>query len=226
MPLRVPVVSSQFDRAEQLHDDLHSCKIVYEYPPSQPDISALEICVETRDEEDPNLPDRDQLNRNEIRQLRAQFEKIFGQINRRRTLRLIITARLMVPRTYVPDEEKPPTIKRMALVWPTITSVQSLELTIDGAIPQPVDTVIYNPEKGHLEWKNIPLRRQKGDSESFDTYQSAAMHLLIEQPGELYKENRLDGQVELKLPGCLLSGLKAICGRWHGGAYRRSPRWC
>jgi hypothetical protein len=207
VPLCVPVVSSEIDRAEQLHEDRHSCKITYEYVPTQPEVIALGLIIETSDdiinemsdEKDAHLSDRDRIN------------KRFGQLNQRRPLHLLIQARLTISDKCVPADGKYPTIKRIGLNWPTITSVHALKLHVEDLDPKPADTLIYNPEQGRLEWTNIPLKseaEEKAAESNLRTYRSPLMRLQIEQPGELYKQNKLTGLVELEIPGSLLSGLK------------------
>src|SRR5262245_44804044 len=50
VPLCVSVVGRSLHSAEQLRDDRHSCKITYQYVPFRPEVTALDISIETRDE--------------------------------------------------------------------------------------------------------------------------------------------------------------------------------
>jgi hypothetical protein len=68
--------------------------------------------------------------------------------------------------------------------------------------------VMYNPEQRRVEWTNVPMRPVDIlPGTDLQVYRSPPMYLFIEQPGEFYQQVSLDGQVEVEIPGTLLSGL-------------------
>jgi hypothetical protein len=94
----------------------------------------------------------------------------------------------------------------MALDWPTITSLDALSLTVSGD-PVPLR---YNPETRSIEWSDIAMTsaNDPDDTSDIQLYRKAEIVLVIRQPGELYQQPSLDGQVEVEVPGYLMSGLE------------------
>jgi hypothetical protein len=98
-----------------------------------------------------------------------------------------------------------PEIRKFSIKWPTHTSLRSLNLKVD----QKDHHLQYNPEKECLEWWAVPLKedssRPGGD---FCVFRSDEMMLSIPQPGELYREQKLEGTAEITV-NRLLSGMSA-----------------
>ena len=96
-------------------------------------------------------------------------------------------------------------VTRVTLLWPTITSLRSLSLKVNGES----HPVRYNPEGRWLEWSDVPMTLSNepvaGD---LHTYTSGTMELSIPQPGELYREQSLNGAVDVEVDQ-LLSGTDA-----------------
>ena len=67
----------------------------------------------------------------------------------------------------------------------------------------------YNPKRAGLEWSDITMERE-ADSGAGEliTFASPRMILAIPQPGELYREESLGGEVKVTV-NRLLSGLDA-----------------
>jgi hypothetical protein len=206
VPLRMPVVDGVLIDAEHLYDDQHSCRITHPYKPKQPDVNPLQIELMLLDEDYPELLEPDRLsNSAKIQALQAMIEQAVGRVSQRRTLYLFATVQLTLPRNRAPADGQP-SIKQMALGWPTITSLDSMHLFVDDQS----HPIMYNPEKKRVEWGNIPLASVPLlPGTDMCCYRSAPICLWIEQPGELYRQNELDGQIEVEISGSLLSGLKA-----------------
>jgi hypothetical protein len=102
-----------------------------------------------------------------------------------------------------------PTIKRVALGWPTITSMRALNLEV----VRQKKALSYNPLNRSIEWLDVAMSiddshedNEPARHKNVRSYRSDLMVLRINQPGELYKQQRLDGEVEVEIPGHLLSG--------------------
>jgi len=101
-----------------------------------------------------------------------------------------------------------PRLERVAIEWPTITSLRAVHLEIPGSKTQP--RIVYNPNTRCVEWFEVPMTLLDGDSHGgLRTYSSPPMILNIEQPGELYERPSLRGTVSARVDGTLLSGTQA-----------------
>ena len=134
-------------------------------------------------------------------------------------LRLRLRVRLHLPRDLADGAEA--TVSKVFISWPAHTSLSSLALHADGK-PQ----IGYNPEQEHegcrggLEWSRVPLAREEADpvaagqheaqerAEEIITLSSGEMVLSISNPGELYKQGKLSGRIEVSV-NHLLSGMTA-----------------
>jgi hypothetical protein len=147
----------------------------------------------------------------------GMVEEIKQQVSFRPELLLRMTVRLDAPGASAGDV--PAEVTKATVTWPTITSLRSLSLTVNGE-DHPVR---YNPEGGCLEWSKVAMTLSPdAPAGDMQTYTSGAMELLIPEPGELYRQRNLTGTVEVKM-GKLLSGTEA---RLYGatGSIRRRPR--
>jgi hypothetical protein len=111
---------------------------------------------------------------------------------------------------HLPAEMKPDSarVREMSLDWPTITSLRGLHLKVDGK-PHPL---AYDPTNRRLQWTKVPINPvpvEELAGTGLRRYRSKPMRLFIHQPGELYEQVDLKGQVEVEVPRCLLSGLQA-----------------
>ena len=132
---------------------------------------------------------------------------------------LRVTVRLHLPRTQVDGVDAE--VSKVFMSWPTHTSLSSLGLHADGRAQ-----LRYNPEqehegrKGGLEWSGVPMtiegtrpvaeetRISQASEDEIVTLSSGEMTLSISNPGELYKQEKLSGQVEVTV-NRLLSGMDA-----------------
>lgn len=208
VPLRVPVVGDGITNRDQLRDDQHACVIAFNYSPRWPDVTPIGIEMALLDEEILSLPSVELSTEDRREQLGNVVAQIAQQVSFRRNLLLITRVTLDLPRRLAPDGLNPK-VMRMSLGWPTITSFRALHLFIGDITPDKEIPVTYNPLTCSLEWVDVPMEAtEKSAGTDLQTYFSKPMYLLIDQPGELYQEKSLDGQVEVEIPGRLLSGLQ------------------
>jgi hypothetical protein len=114
-----------------------------------------------------------------------------------------MTVRLDIPRELAAGATA--TVCQVFVRWPTHTSLRVLKLRVGGK-PHPLR---YNPKREGLEWSDIPMAPEADPGAGeIRTFSSRAMVLEIPQPGELYKEPSLDGQVQVAV-NRLLSGMDA-----------------
>jgi hypothetical protein len=129
--------------------------------------------------------------------------QIMRQVGFLPELRLRMTVRLVIPREQA--EGARAKLRQVFISWPTHTSLRSLRLLVNGKH----HLLRYNPRREGLEWSDIAmaLEDDPGAGE-LRTFVSPLMVLIIPQPGELYQEVSLDGQVKVTV-NRLLSGLDA-----------------
>ena len=142
---------------------------------------------------------------------------------------LRVTVRLHLPRAQAEKVEAK--VTKVSMSWPTHTSLSSLELHAGSG-----SALRYNPEqvhdgrKGGLEWSDVPMAlighqpdaensRSTGDPAAEEeedpeikkelvTLTSGEMTLSISNPGDFYKQDTLNGRVEVTV-NRLLSGMDA-----------------
>jgi hypothetical protein len=99
------------------------------------------------------------------------------------------------------------TVSEVFIGWRTRTSLRSLKLNVSGARHQ----LRYNPERGGggLEWRDVPMNAEpEPDGGDIRVFRSKPMLLSIPKPGDLYRQDTLDGTVEVTVDR-LLSGTDA-----------------
>lgn len=220
VPIRVPVATDPgASSLEHLTSDRQTCVIDYEYEPSSQQLRLHPIDVQMK------LLDPDSLGTLPPNLLgeegRTKIDDIVTrmtqQVNFRPYLWLCMIVSLHLPRPSS-GIKLTPKVTKMALHWPTITSLDALRLTVDdNDVP-----LKYNPETGSVEWSDISMAPADDTDHDGDIwlYQTSEIILAIKQPGELYQEQNLDGQVEVEVPGYLMSGLEARLFSATGGLSR------
>lgn len=143
--------------------------------------------------------------------------QIMRQVGFLPELRLRMTVRLVIPREQATAARAK--VRKVFISWPTHTSLRALRLKV-GVMNHPIR---YNPRREGLEWSDITMEPE-ADPGAGDllTFASPEMILVIPQPGELYQETSLSGQVKVTV-NRLLSGLDA---RLYGatGTLRGQPQ--
>src|SRR6266536_979437 len=153
--------------------------------------------------------------------------KLAQQVSFKSSLSFRMTVTLHIPRRSG-NARPSPKISRMALDWPTVTSLDSLTLSVEGKnVP-----LRYNPVDQIIEWSDILMyptsswdkgevpdgtEDDAGDGNDGDgndggdirSYRSRTMYLSVGQPGELYRQPSLKGRVEIEISDYLISGMEA-----------------
>jgi hypothetical protein len=209
VPIRVPIAGLPGSgEPDPLTADSSSCVLSHQY---KPDIGHLKVDPVDVDAQlnDPDDTDLYELVTTRFLLSSADSDRdrgrlhIMRQVGFRRELRLHLTVRLDIPRTLAAEAKA--TVRRVFISWPTHTSLRSLNLEVGG---EP-NRVRYNPKREGLEWSDVPMALEE-DSGAGEicTFRSRAMDLVIPQPGELYQQVSLDGEVEVAVDR-LLSGMDA-----------------
>jgi hypothetical protein len=216
--------------ADQLIADGSACVISQEYQPEAPKIVPVHIDIEL---DDPDTAESSGAARRrhiaadgvpgvaERREARAVVieRSPERQFDFEPDLWLRVTVLLHFPRIQIDGMKAE--VSKVFISWPTHTSLSSLALRADGQAQ-----LRYNPEqehrghKGGLEWSGVPMALERpepvaeeahssqGAEDEIATLSSGEMTLSISKPGELYRQEKLSGWVEVTLDR-LLSGMDA-----------------
>ena len=231
VPVRVCLPSPPGpDEADQLLSDGSACVVSQKYRPEFPKIVPMHIEIELDDPDTAESSDvarRRRLGVDGVSDVAARGEARAEVIERaperqldfEPDLWLRVTVRLYLPRTQVDGVDAE--VSRVFMSWPTHTSLSSLGLHADGHAQ-----LRYNPEqehegrKGGLEWSGVPMTLadaapvaeeahiSHSSEDETVTLSSGEMTLSISKPGELYKQEKLSGWVEVTV-NRLLSGMDA-----------------
>ena len=204
-PLTVPIGGDVINNADRLRDDRHACLIAVDYSPHWPDVVPIQIDMDLLDEDVLSQP-AVEIPRTNGRRQPDVWEQIAQQVDFRRNLLLIVQVKLSVSSRLVDNGSKP-RVSRISIRWPTVTSFRNLHLFIG----ENEVNITYNPLTQSLEWPGVEMEAVEGlgASDELQTYVSQRFFFLIDQPGELYEQETLDGQIQVEIPGMLLSGLQA-----------------
>lgn len=209
LPLRVPLL----DDRQQLIADHHVARITFDYTPQELAVKPVQITAQVDDDQESLWPDAS-----------ASQDDILAFLNQtalthetQNGLRFAFRVEVNLPTASLPADFAV-TVKQMALEWPLPLSIDhqaaALLPTKTDATPEaPVATtpLKLNPLLRRLEWGGIPLRPADAPARpDLTTLTSEPIHLLIRRPADLYQVNGLNGQVEIELPGLLLSGVQAF----------------
>jgi hypothetical protein len=119
------------------------------------------------------------------------------------SLRMIVC--LYMPRELADGARA--TVSEVFVGWPTHTSLRSLKLYVNRERYQ----LRYNPERGDggLEWRDVPMNAEpEPHGGDICVFRSKPMVLSIPKPGDLYRQDTLDGEVKVTV-NRLLSGTDA-----------------
>ncbi|MBB5851104.1 hypothetical protein ACFQ05_37410 [Amycolatopsis umgeniensis] len=218
-PIRVPVSGrGSPGGVEELSTDRHACFISHDYTPTPPELIPIGVSAHLLDPDTISDIHAFSMSGTDT----ADLSKLSQQPNFQSFLWLVIQVRVVLPwKKEENDEQNPsrpaverrpprPVVERVSIDWPSITSLHALSLVFPdrGADPVPIT---YNPVDRSIEWRNVPMRKDtpaKGRKDEL-VFVTEPMVLKIEQPGELYEQKNLDGRVEVKLPGFLVSGTRS-----------------
>jgi hypothetical protein len=149
------------------------------------------------------------------------------------TLRIVV--KLTVPVGKNRRSALKPLVTRVAIGWPAITSLRTLQLRGpkdgDGSQESAGLTelpVLYNPFGQCIEWrtcsKGIVLEQTSSTAGGeIRHFESAPMYLSMRQPAVLYAKEELQVQAEIQLDDYLLSGLDARVYDATGYIWQKPP---
>ncbi len=212
-PVDVPLgLRPEPGEPDELIADRSICRMSCDYRPATKlrEIHPLDIRLELRD------PDTAEFSHTtKLQDSGTARQQIMKHVSFKPDLLLGAVVRLHLPRALA--EGATASVSRVALKWPTHTSLGLLALTVNRK-PNPLR---YNPVEQALEWFDVPMKSEPDAGNSdFVTLSSPLMDLSIPQPGELYKRKGLTGCVEVTIDR-LLSGTDA---RFFDATGRRDDR--
>lgn len=219
LPLDIPVQGDSLRGPDDLISDRYACRIVCDYTPEQPEVFPISLEATILDEETIQEPSVD------IKETQASPEsvalEVAQQVPFKRSLIFAFDLALMLPdRVRLPEKSRPK-LAYMALEWPVAISYRSVRLA------EPEHPLAYNPEEGVIEWSGIPFQFQgKREGTDLSIYRTPPMILEVDQPGELYRRDRLKGQVRVEIP-FPLSALKVRyfnAQGWEGRKFQEEQR--
>jgi hypothetical protein len=197
LPLDIPVQGDGLEGPDDLHDDRRACRITYDYIPEWPDTMPLKLTVNVFDEEIIKAAFVD-TEEEQTTVLESVAREVARQVGFSSSLILAFDLELALPgRVGYTQDDQPPVLTRMALEWPVATSHRLVHLVV-GEDKWPV---VYNPGRGVIEWGDVPFE-PLGKTEGTDlyAYRTPTITLLVDQPGELYRRERLGGEVRIEIP--------------------------
>lgn len=222
VPLRVPVRSAVLDDIGVLVADRHEYRREVDYAPAgdRPELLPIRVSVELEDPDNTDLPRIDADSN--VEKLDDVAGKIMQYIGFQPILRLDMQVHLTLPsrRGHTPQA---PIVRRVAVELPTITSLapSSLRLLVSGRRAD----VQHNPENRSLEWFDV-MTRSIGDAGEGEPwrFESLSMSMTIREPGELFARDALVVEVDVEVPGELLSGTDARLFDALGRLHRRNNK--
>jgi hypothetical protein len=202
-PIKVPLPSAPGPQgADPLLADDSSCVVAHDYRPGQRTGQPIPVRIDI-DLDDPDTIGIPPLPGPITSQLHARIAR---QASFKPELTLGLVVQLIVPRGLADGAHA--MVSRVFVGWPTRTSLGSLELRVNGQ----KHLFQYNPQRaktGGLEWRNVPLTVEpQSSSGGISVFSTPRMLLSIPNPGDLYRQNTLDGEVEVSV-NRLLSGTDA-----------------
>lgn len=231
VPIEIPVRNGDADSGEldYLTADRQTSVTRYDYSiPTGPNVLPVQMHVDIRDPDSLDLAginifDNDPAQ-DSYRQVGQVISKITKQVGFKNELLITIVVSLHVPARKA---ELAPKVAKMAIAWPTITSINTLQLNVVNLSDLSQNSSFplqYNPVSKCLEWQDIPMHKVSDDDDQADEhhnqrsnrsedrvtgYETWPMLLSINYPGELYLQPTLDAHAEVEIPDYLLSGTQA-----------------
>lgn len=201
VPIKAPISGlAEPGAPDPLVADRSACVVSHKYVPDTEHLKVDPVDVDAllRDPDDAGFSSMDV-----DRDFGGKRLQIMRQVGFLPELQLRMTVRLAIPREQASGARAK--VRQVFISWPTHTSLRALRLKV-GATSHPIR---YNPRREGLEWSDITMERgaDPGAGELI-TFASPQMILAIPQPGELYQETSLSGQVKVTV-NRLLSGLDA-----------------
>ncbi len=138
IPVRIPL-NAGTSRQENLIADRQACVISYDYRPGPATVVPVNIDIEPLDPDSLDPLDPDSLSLPSMGPLTSKphsgalnlAPKLAQQVSFKSSLSFRMTVTLHIPRRSG-NARPSPKISRMALDWPTVTSLDSLTLSVEG----------------------------------------------------------------------------------------------
>ncbi len=214
LPIEIPVLNNDI-KPYQLCQDRHRFFLKHTYQPQTPELEPIKLNIQVLDDYISliGLPPPNELEALELEKTINLADKIAQEVYSgigggnllKGNLILFIQVKLVLPRIFSSDLS--PKVKRVSLEWPTITSLNSLTLSVNTR--ENNKNITYNPLTRSLEWTDVLMEKETNNLDAeWQSYISQMMLLWIRQPGELYQQPSLEGKVEVEIPDQLLSGLQ------------------
>lgn len=200
IPIRVPVgVADGIGDLNELRADRKTCVISHDYAPDANRMRVTPITVEA------DLFDPDSIwSQTESTSPDINGGDLMQQVSFRSHLILNLAVSITLPKGATDNDQIQARITNVSVGWPTVTSLRNVHL-INGERP-----VQYNPLTRRIEWANITMERVESDADDLLRFcTKPGMFLMIEQPGDLYQQQELDGTVKVRVDNYLLSGTEA-----------------
>lgn len=214
IPLDIPVRGEGLNDSDSLWDDCHACKFTQSYKPDWPDTTPLQIRVNIFDEDIiSELQVGEVLDNLQDNRVKQMVDSIAQQVGFKRSLIFSFDLILALPGIIGSSNDgEPPILTQMAIEWPVATSHRLVHLMIEESEGDKNVPITYDPTKGVIEWGDIPFLSplEKSQGTNLYTYRTPSMMMIVEQPGELYQQEFLKGEIKIEIPR-LFSGLQVAC---------------
>ena len=192
LPIRIDIDSRQLEAAN-IHKTSHfDLCLKHAYQPDEPDVIPIKIITHVKDE-DYIEPYQSRLNQPVREELMKEIDSL------KRSLTIIFRVEIVLPQHLGSrDETDPLQIAQMTLSWPIATPPHLASLRVGNT---PYTSLIYNPEGGHIEWVNIPLKAKNIARQRYTLFTSEKLYLEISEPTEIYQMLELAGRATIELNG-------------------------
>jgi hypothetical protein len=166
--IEVPVSNGEPDHLDHLSADQQAGMMVCDFEPDDPAIMPTELDIELFDPDSLDLLPADlssfDLETDKARgDVSGAIEEIARHVSFREELFLRIVVHLSLP-AHADSGRPRPRVARVAIKWPTITSLETLKLLVGPARPGRFRLskftempIRYNPVQGCIEWDDVPM---------------------------------------------------------------------
>ena len=210
LPVCVPIRGSTPGSFQHLVADRTATTITFPYEPQASNINPLRMDIQISDGWESAWPDA-KASPETVLAFFKQTEDVQDH------LRFALRVELNLPRTSIP-EDVPIKVKHLWLEWPSPLSVNhGAAYLLSGQAKQGTDTspaallLKYDPIGRRLEWGDMPLQPTSVPARpDLTTFISQPLHLVVTRPADLFQIEALKGQIQIELPGLLLSGLHIL----------------
>ncbi len=200
IPLKIPIRNEEIQDNDSLRSGRYACRIKYDYEPIWPETNPLQISARIFDEEiiREALVEHQKNHTGKATVLDSVVKDVAQQVGFSRSLIFHFDLELALPSKISNFKENdPPMLELMAIEWPVATSSRVVHLVVEGKEL----SIVYNPTQGVIEFGDIPFRSHgKSEGTELYIYRTPTITLLVDQPGELYQRDQLNGNVVVQLP--------------------------